>query len=274
MAIFVPILGADPDWPQAFELGSPELFIGRLPECAIRSTDGSVSRQHARLVFHEDRWWVEDLDSRNGVVVNGKAVQACTLAEGDIVRIGDQYFVYSDGDASDPAALESWKHFHVERAQALHDAVPVPTHIATPETAPPPAAVQPQAPIPPASFQPAAASVSSSPATRAYPARAPLSPAKVSAILRLPGTGAPAAPGLRPGAPTVALPPSAAPSAPAHPLPSNLNVTGPDYMWYAVIGLAVVLMIAAALVFFSRRGADKEAAPASAVPSGLVHRVV
>jgi predicted component of type VI protein secretion system len=269
VASFVPLTAGESFWPVFFPLTEPEIFIGRLPECGIRSTDESVSRRHARLVFHEGQWWAEDLESRNGVVINGQSVASAILAEGDIVRIGDQYFAYSAVDFPDDAAADAWRGVYVERAQALHAALPIPPHLASAETAVAVVAQQrPQAPIPPASFTPAAPALSAAPVTRAYPPRVPQSSAKVSAILRLPGsTTGVVAGGVRPGTPLVPIPPTSVPGAvPGVSSVKVINVTGPDYVWYAVIGLAVVVLIAAVVIFFSQKARREAAALPSLTP--------
>jgi|GEM_PF-6496330 len=261
VATLVPLRGADADWPVQFPITELEVFIGRLPECQVCSKDESVSRRHARLVFHEGQWWAEDLGSRNGVMVNGQLIQSCILPEGAILRVGDQYFAFTEGDFPEDGAVEGWKAPFAEMAEALHAALPVPPKPGeeVPTSAAPPR-VQPQAPMPPASFTPPAPALASAPVTRAYPPRAPQSSAKVSAILRLPGSTT--GPGLRPGAPTVAIPNAsqgAVPAAGGVPVKS-LQVTGPDYLWYAVIGLAVVVLVGAVIVFLVQRSKYQQAA--------------
>ena len=48
--------------------------IGRSEECAITINDPDVSRQHARVLLHNDTVFVQDDNSRNGVFVNEKRV--------------------------------------------------------------------------------------------------------------------------------------------------------------------------------------------------------
>lgn len=268
----IPLRGADKDWPVQFPITEAEVFIGRLPECKVCCKDGTVSRRHARLVFHEGQWWVEDLGSRNGVMVNGQLIQSCILPDGAILRVGDQYFVFTEGDFPDDAAVEDWKAPFVQKAEALHAALPVPpkpgeevpTSAALPQ-------VQPQAPMPPTSFTPPAPALAASPVTRAYPPRVPQSSAKVSAILRLHGSTT--GPGLRPGAPTMAISSASqgvVPNAGRVPL-KFLQVTGPDYLWYSMIALAVVVLLGALIVFFVQRAKIREA-EATAPPTAWIVR--
>jgi DNA-binding CsgD family transcriptional regulator len=49
-----------------------------------------VSRKHAKLVFDDDgAVHIYDLGSRNGTLVNGRAIEIATLREGDHIEIGE-----------------------------------------------------------------------------------------------------------------------------------------------------------------------------------------
>ena len=65
----------DPVRGSLFVLRRGENIIGRLEECDIPVLDGSVSRQHARLVFAKDRLTVTDLGSSNGTFVDDRRVE-------------------------------------------------------------------------------------------------------------------------------------------------------------------------------------------------------
>ena len=45
----------------SYNFNIPELTIGRDPACDCVIEDSTVSAQHARLVFRQGQWWVEDL---------------------------------------------------------------------------------------------------------------------------------------------------------------------------------------------------------------------
>jgi hypothetical protein len=74
------------DW----ERGDDDLVIGRAAGCDVTLTNHTVSRNHARLVFRDAGWTIEDLSSTNGTLVNGAAVGRCRLQPGDRLRLGDQ----------------------------------------------------------------------------------------------------------------------------------------------------------------------------------------
>lgn len=73
-------------------LGEEEITIGREPGNTIQLTEQNVSRQHARLTPGSEGWVIEDLDSYNGVRVNGVLIEGTVnLNEGDVVQIGDYH---------------------------------------------------------------------------------------------------------------------------------------------------------------------------------------
>ncbi|MGP0100803.1 MAG: FHA domain-containing protein [Solirubrobacteraceae bacterium] len=74
------------DWTGAQD----DLLIGRDPGCDIGLHDATVSRRHARLVFRDSAWVIQDLASKNGVTVNGTHVGRCQLQPGDRVGLGLQ----------------------------------------------------------------------------------------------------------------------------------------------------------------------------------------
>jgi pSer/pThr/pTyr-binding forkhead associated (FHA) protein len=65
----------------------PELCAGRAAECAIFLGGPEVSRRHALFVRVGDTYEVRDLDSINGVFVNGERIESRELSPGDVVTI-------------------------------------------------------------------------------------------------------------------------------------------------------------------------------------------
>src|SRR5690242_18626822 len=66
------------------------ITVGRQDGNTIRLTERNVSRQHARLVKSESGYRIEDLESYNGVSINGARIgKAHELKDGDRVGIGD-----------------------------------------------------------------------------------------------------------------------------------------------------------------------------------------
>jgi pSer/pThr/pTyr-binding forkhead associated (FHA) protein len=70
------------------DLGDHEILIGRSPKCDIHIPFESVSRKHARVTFRNEEYFIEDLDSTNGLYVNGIKVEKCVLRNNDQIEIG------------------------------------------------------------------------------------------------------------------------------------------------------------------------------------------
>ena len=74
--------------------------IGRQEGNTIQLTEKNVSRRHARLWQEEGAWKIEDLESYNGIKVNGVQIQqAVTLRDGDVVQIGDYHLALASETA-------------------------------------------------------------------------------------------------------------------------------------------------------------------------------
>lgn len=77
-----------------------EIVIGRSSSCEVRVDDGLVSRRHARIAVGEAGLAVEDLGSRNGVLVNERKIDGPTLlGHGDVVGVGRETFEVVDAVA-------------------------------------------------------------------------------------------------------------------------------------------------------------------------------
>jgi len=88
------------------ELTEGQFAVGRNASCQLSLDDPLVSRRHALLTVTSDGVTVEDLQSRNGVLVNGRRIQAkSVLSAGDRIVIGAQELTLLLG--KDSAALTS-----------------------------------------------------------------------------------------------------------------------------------------------------------------------
>ncbi|MEW5853953.1 MAG: FHA domain-containing protein, partial [Myxococcota bacterium] len=84
-----------------------EITLGRKEGNNIRLTERNISRQHARLFTQNSMVYVEDLDSYNGIRVNGDRIEVKTpvgIREGDLIEIGD-YHLAVQMDGSDAPGL-------------------------------------------------------------------------------------------------------------------------------------------------------------------------
>lgn len=67
----------------------PKIVFGRDPGCDIYLADETVSTVHAQLTYHHNQWWLEDLASTNGTMLNDAAVKMPTvITSGDEIQCG------------------------------------------------------------------------------------------------------------------------------------------------------------------------------------------
>ena len=90
-----------------------EFFIGRSADCQLSLDDPLVSRKHALLTVSETGVSIEDLGSRNGVVVNGtKTAGRQPLSDGDKITIGGQDMfllgAIEPSSAQSPRSAPAW----------------------------------------------------------------------------------------------------------------------------------------------------------------------
>ncbi len=74
--------------------------------------DRGMSSNHAALRRREDGWWLEDLGSKNGTMVDGKRVTAAALRDGALLEVGHTLLLFRnslpspEGTQPDVTALE------------------------------------------------------------------------------------------------------------------------------------------------------------------------
>jgi len=76
----------------AFPL-SPVMGIGRSASNTVVVEDDYVSSEHALLSLRGSQWWLEDLNSRNGTLLNDITLDSpVVVTAGDVVTIGNTRF--------------------------------------------------------------------------------------------------------------------------------------------------------------------------------------
>lgn len=79
--------------------------IGRATGCELHIDSSSVSRHHALILVGGRETIIEDLNSTNGVIVNGRHVTRQVLSDGDLLIIGEIHFRYAEKPARRPGEL-------------------------------------------------------------------------------------------------------------------------------------------------------------------------
>jgi diguanylate cyclase (GGDEF)-like protein len=64
------------------------VVVGRDPGAGLSIRDPGVSRVHARVFARDGAWYVEDLGSTNGTLLNGLLVSRSPVEDGDVMELG------------------------------------------------------------------------------------------------------------------------------------------------------------------------------------------
>jgi pSer/pThr/pTyr-binding forkhead associated (FHA) protein len=75
-------------------LEKPVMVIGRSKDTDIRVADPNISRRHAEIRQEGSAFWIVDLDSTNGVAVNGRALKRAKLDDEDRITLGSTELVF------------------------------------------------------------------------------------------------------------------------------------------------------------------------------------
>lgn len=72
------------------------LLVGRGEHCGLRMTFSRISKDHFLIVSRDADWFVRDLGSRNGTILNNARVEGeMPLGVGDKIQAGDVSFEIS-----------------------------------------------------------------------------------------------------------------------------------------------------------------------------------
>lgn len=155
------ILSMDGSVLQEYVLDKERMTIGRKPHNDIVIDNLAVSGEHAAVVTILNDSFLEDLDSTNGVTVNGTAIKKHFLQPNDLIEIGKYKLKYISEQHGQPSAEpEDYERTMVIRSPAGKPQVAPPIEktgkFTTTQISPTAPAAQPAASQPP---QPAAAPV-------------------------------------------------------------------------------------------------------------------
>lgn len=84
---------------QIFPLTKKVTTVGRMPDNDLVLNKTSISRHHAEIERRGDHYYIRDLDSTNGTLVNDRRVKRKKLQDGDRVTIATQRFLFKEKGA-------------------------------------------------------------------------------------------------------------------------------------------------------------------------------
>jgi pSer/pThr/pTyr-binding forkhead associated (FHA) protein len=73
---------------KTFVLDQSRAVVGRSRRCDFVVEDPNISRRHFELQRRGAEWYVVDLESTNGIAVNGRRVSSARLQTGDEITAG------------------------------------------------------------------------------------------------------------------------------------------------------------------------------------------
>jgi hypothetical protein len=88
---------AGPGAPRDIVLDLDELVVGRSHQAHICIDSARLSRKHMALRRSGVEYVCADLDSANGLFLNGVKAHSAVLREGDTIQIGEVVFIYHEG---------------------------------------------------------------------------------------------------------------------------------------------------------------------------------
>jgi FHA domain len=84
-------------------------LVGRSSRAELRLIGAAASAEHATIAWDGKDWMIRDLNSRNGLLINGTRLttRACRLCVGDHIIFGDpsECWLWLNGDAPRPVAV-------------------------------------------------------------------------------------------------------------------------------------------------------------------------
>ncbi|MDE3245091.1 MAG: FHA domain-containing protein [Acidobacteriota bacterium] len=141
-----------------FEMVDNEVHIGRELDNTLRLADPSISRHHAVIRQTGNGYEVQDLQSSNGVLLNGSRIQTAPLRDGDRVTLGQIQITFMDPaeqaatvavQRTDQPAATGTVRMSPDQMAQVHGTAGVPAGPpAMPVPPPPPAPVTPPPPSP------------------------------------------------------------------------------------------------------------------------------
>ncbi len=88
--------------PGLYELSEKAITIGRSPEADIVIKDERASRIHCGVRFLDGKYYIKDLKSKNGTLLNNHRLDMEELNPGDRIQVGSTVISAEDKGAPGP----------------------------------------------------------------------------------------------------------------------------------------------------------------------------
>lgn len=136
------ILSLDGAFIGDFPIDKERMTVGRRATNDIHIDNLAVSGEHASILTIGNDSFLEDLDSTNGTLVNGKAIKKHVLQNGDVIEFGKFQLKYvselAPGVANSGPPAEDFEKTMIIRPSAMKSVIPPPV---TPQPTQPAVAV-------------------------------------------------------------------------------------------------------------------------------------
>jgi pSer/pThr/pTyr-binding forkhead associated (FHA) protein len=97
--------------------------IGRHPTCDFKIKSARISRVHCCLFVQSGRLYVRDLNSTNGIKINGRSVAGGEIRLGDVLSVAQIHFKFVESSKHASADAEIAKREPDERIDAADSAI-------------------------------------------------------------------------------------------------------------------------------------------------------
>ena len=104
---------------RTIELRTDSFTIGRKADNDLPIEDHTVSSHHARIVRIQSVYFVEDLKSTNGTMLNGKPIERGQLRDTDVIAIGQHRLIFQDNGPS-PAMVSALSPADLEQTVVIN----------------------------------------------------------------------------------------------------------------------------------------------------------
>lgn len=104
---------------QIFQIKEKEIVIGRDKNCKISINDTKSSRKHAKIYLDNEIYIIEDLNSTNGIILNGKTIFKSSLSDNDEILIGDTILEVSEVEPFEQSSSSTSIHIYDEASSTV-----------------------------------------------------------------------------------------------------------------------------------------------------------